>query len=106
MSIRPIDFNGMIQNSQEVGNVQQHEEARPVVEQQVIATQTEQTVEEQLNSVNEYENAESEADKMDARNGSGNAYQDNRKKGKRKVKEAAKDRVIRKGEPQSFDITI
>ena len=107
MSIRPIDFNGMIQNSQEVGNVRTHEEQHPVVEQQTIAVQSDQTVEEQLNSVNEYENAESEADKMDARDSSGNEYQDNRKKGKKKkIVEIKEDRVIRKGEPQPFDITI
>lgn len=105
--IRPVDFNGMVQNSQEVGNVRQHEEARPAVEQQVITVQAEQTVEEQLNSVNEFENAESEADKMDARNGSGNEYQDNRRKGKKKRKSEDKvDRVIMKGQRESFDITI
>ncbi len=107
MSIRPIDFNGMIQNSQEVGTVRQHEEARPMVEQQTIAVQAEQTVEEQLNSVNEYENAESGEDKMDAKDGSGNEYQ-NRRNGKRKKRpgEKPQDRVIMKGQPERFDITI
>lgn len=107
MSIRPIDFNGMIQNSQEAGNVRQHEEVRPMAEQQTITVQIDQTVEEQLNSVNEYENAESGEDKMDAKDGSGNEYQ-NRRNGKRKRKpgESHEDRVILKGQPERFDITI
>ena len=109
MSIRPIDFNGMIQNSQEVGSLRQHEEARPMAEQQTIAVQTEHTVEEQLNSVNEFANAESGEDKMDAKDSSGNEYQNqNRGKGKRKKRpgEKPQDRVIMKGQPERFDITI
>lgn len=107
MSIRPIDFNGMIQNSQEAGAVRQHEEARPMVEQQSIAAATDQTVEEQLNSVNEFENAESGEDKMDAKDGGGSEYQ-NRRNGKKRRRpgEKPEDRVIRKGQPERFDITI
>ncbi len=36
MSIRPVDFNGMIQRTQDVSTLKQNEDNRPVVEQQTI----------------------------------------------------------------------
>ena len=36
MSIRPVDFNGMIQRTQDVGNLKQNEDSRPAVQQQNI----------------------------------------------------------------------
>ncbi len=108
MSIRPIDFNGMIQNSTEAGTIRQHEEARPMVEQQSMAVAMEQEVQERMNQVEEANRTESGEDKMDAKDGGNGEYQDNRKKGKKKEQEKGRqqDRVIVKGQPKSFDITI
>ena len=39
MSIRPVDFNGMIQRTQDVSTLKQNEDNRPVVEQQTIFSQ-------------------------------------------------------------------
>ena len=36
MSIRPVVLNGMIQRTQDVGNLKQQEDNRPIVEQQNI----------------------------------------------------------------------
>lgn len=106
MSIRPIDFNGMIQNSQEVGNIRSHEEARPAVEQQTIAAQNEVSVEEHLSQVNEFENAESGEDKMDAKDGGNGSYQGGSRRRRQKKEPVREDRVILKGQMERFDITI
>ena len=34
MSIRPVEFNGMLQNQHGVSNQKQHEDAKPVMQQQ------------------------------------------------------------------------
>ena len=45
MSIRPVDFNGMIQRTQDVSTLKQNEDNRPVVEQQTIFSQEMKKVE-------------------------------------------------------------
>lgn len=108
MSIRPIDFNGMIQSSTEAGTIRQHEEARPMVEQQSIAVAMDHEVQERMNQVEEANRTESGEDKMDAKDGGNGEYQDNRKNKKKKEQEKKiqQDRVIIKGQPKGFDITI
>ena len=48
MSIRPVDFNGMIQRTQDVSTLKQNEDNRPVVEQQTIFSQEMKKVEQNL----------------------------------------------------------
>ena len=55
MSISPINFNGMIQNTAEVGNIKSHEDTRPEVNQSNLQVGFEQEEEEQSHSVNELE---------------------------------------------------
>ena len=51
MSIRPVDFNGMIQRTQDVSTLKQNEDNRPVVEQQTIFSQEMKKVEQNLHQV-------------------------------------------------------
>ena len=51
MSIRPVDFNGMIQRTQDVSTLKQNEDNRPVVEQQTIFSQEMKKVEQTLHQV-------------------------------------------------------
>ena len=39
MSIRPVEFNGMIQRTQDVSTLKQNEDNKPFMEQQNIQTQ-------------------------------------------------------------------
>lgn len=50
MSIRPVVLNGMIQRTQDVGNLKQQEDNRPIVEQQNIQIE-QQKHEDQLTIV-------------------------------------------------------
>jgi hypothetical protein len=106
MSISPINFNGMIQNTAEVGNIKSHEDTRPEVNQSNLQVGFEQEEEEQSHSVNELEQ---KSDKYDLGDGSGNgAYQGNRNKKKKKEdKEKMADGVVKKkGESFSFDVSV
>lgn len=106
MSISPINFNGMIQNTAEVGNIKSNEDTRPEVNQSNLQVGFEQEEEEQSHSVNELEQ---KSDKYDLGDGSGNgAYQGNRNKKKKKEdKEKMADGVVKKkGESSSFDVSV
>ncbi|SDB10277.1 hypothetical protein [Eubacterium oxidoreducens] len=108
MSIRPIDFNGMVQNSQDVTNFQRQEENRGMVQQQNVSTQFEQQAQERPHKVNEKDDAGSSADSgsmKDAKDKGNGAYKKN-ENNKKKKKEQKQDRIVLKSQAQSFDMKI
>ena len=48
MSIRPVDFNGMVQRTQDVSTLKQNEDNKPVFQQQVLGTKLEKETQQQL----------------------------------------------------------
>ena len=107
MSIRPVDFNGMMQNQQNVSNVKHNEDQKPLLQQQqefvTVAKQEEALARQVVNK----DNLNREEYKFDARDGGQNEYQDNRKKKKEKQKEKMEDGHVRvKGMSGGFDMTV
>ena len=109
MSVRPVDFNGMMQNQQNVSNVKQHEDQRPVLHQQqafTTVTKHEEAAARQVTNKNELNGEEY---RFDARDGSKNEYYDQRRgrKEKKKEKEKMDDGHVRiKGMSGGFDMTV
>ena len=107
MSINPITFNGMIQNTGEVSHARAAEETRPAVNQENAAVVVEQQAEQTTHQVNQAY-ASDEEGALDA-DGSGGGFSGNGKR-KRKKKEddkfASDGKVILKGSASSFNITI
>lgn len=107
MSIRPVDFNGMMQNQHSVSNVKQNEDQRPLINQQQAFTAVTKQEEAAAKQVISKDDLEREDYKFDARDGSKNEYQDNRKKKKGKQKEKMSDgHVSIKGMSGGFDMTV
>ena len=108
MSIRPVDFNGMIQNTVEVSNTRVAEEQRPAVQQEFMSMATQQEAEVTTTVVHEHSNvAEEEAS---SEGGDGHGYEGNRgrrRSAKNDSKEKLKDGSVRvkTGHP-SFNMTI
>ena len=107
MSIRPVDFNGMMQNQQNVSNVKQNEDQRPILQQQQASQTVIKQEEASARQVVNKNDLSREEYKFDARDGSKNEYQDNRKKQKAKQKEKMEDGHVRmKGMSGGFDIKV
>lgn len=108
MSIRPVDFNGMMQNQQSISNVKQNEDQRPLLNQQQAFTAVTKQEEASAKQVISKDDLQREEYKFDARDGSQNEYQDNRKKKKKeKQKEKQSDgHVYIKGMSGGFDMTV
>ncbi len=105
MSIRPIDLNGMIQNTQEVAQNRATQEGRPMVQQEFTAIETENEVRLSAEQVNEYDNA-AESD-MDASHGNGTGYQRQKGSGKKKKKKVVSDGAVRlKNQREAFDVKV
>lgn len=106
MSIRPIDLNGMIQNTNEVSQVKAREDARPELQQQNLNVQMERQSVEDASRVKEQENVAK--DSLNAEEGDGRGYGGSgKKKQKKKEKEKSSEGFVKKlNKYQSFDVKI
>ena len=94
MSIRPVDISGMIQRTQDVSNIKQNEDNKPIVQQYNIGVQVSST-----------EKKENEGFRYDAKEKGSNSYEGKReKKGQKKEKKDGK--VLPKTTSGGFDIKI
>lgn len=108
MSIRPIDFNGMIQNTTEVSATKASEEHRPIVQQDYANAAVKEGVELNLHSVKEKEEAAEHPFDFEG-GGRGDSYQANRNKKKKKDQKdgPVSDGSVRlKNDHGSFDMKI
>ena len=110
MSIRPVVDYGMIQRTQDVGNIKQHEDNRPTVQQQNIGIQQERQEDRLTHQVQQPNQKENDGYRYDAKEKGNNQYEDRRKKKKRSKESAPEDqsdgKVIFKGHSSSFDMKI
>ena len=111
MSISPINFNGMIQNTNEISHTKANEDQKPVTQQDFLTGAVEKKVEQQSHQVNDPTNTKRSEDRYD-REGSGKGYEgnQNRKPPKDKdkkvgIKKDGDGTVSEKSHP-SFDMRI
>ena len=76
MDVRPIDFNGMIQNTVEVGNTRAAEDQRPMVQQEFVTMESNREAEVTTTVVHENSNAAEE--EAASEGGDGHGYEGNR----------------------------
>ena len=112
MSISPINFNGMIQNTNELGHSKATEDQKPMLEQQNLTHTVEKQQEQQAKQVNDLYKADREEGKYD-REGSGKGYEGNKQR--KAVKKKEEKRTGQTGKPDgsvsekhitSFDMRI
>lgn len=109
MTIRPVVLNGMIQRTQDVSNIKQQEDNKPVVQQQTISIQQEKREDRLMHQVQQAEEKENEGYRYDAKEKGNNQYDDTKKRKRNKEAEndESKDgKVILKSHGSSFDIKI
>ncbi len=105
MTVRPIQFNGMIQNSQDVSSIQQHENNRPAIEQQNIQIEQEKKQEQQSQEVQQKDNVNHEEQKFDAKEKGSNEYSGKKQK-KKKQPQNLPDGTVRVKMTSGFDIKV
>lgn len=100
MSIRPVDMNGVIQRTQDVGTLKQHQDMKPMVDQQNIQIEVQREEYRQSEQVTRKD--DSEEHRFDAKEEGKGQYQRQEQR-KKKQKE---DRVVIKGAIGGFDVKI
>lgn len=107
MSIRPVEFNGMIQRTQDVGNLKQQEDSKPIVQQHNIEIQQKKQEDHLLHQVQQSHEKENEGFRYDAKEKGNNSYEGMFRKKKEKKKEKdAEDNVLQKRQSGGFDVKI
>jgi len=104
MSIRPVDFNGMIQRTQDVSAMKQNENNKPVMEQQNIQTQFSKETVRHMQQVTHADDAQNQQKRYDAKEKGSNEYVNQQKQKKKEKKKDGK--VIAKSTSSGFDIKI
>ena len=106
MTIRPVDLNGMIQRTDDVGYIKHNEDLKPDVDQQNIQLQVSKKEEELTHHVTEADKGSKTTTEHDAKNEGKNTYFGDGGIGRKKKKNESTVTVTRKNEGGSFDITI
>lgn len=107
MSVGPVYLNGMIQRTQDVGNLKQQDDNKPVVMQHNIEIHQKKQEEHVLHQVQQSQKKENEEFRYDAREKGSNSYEGSRQKKKEKKKEQESDgKVLLKNKSGSFDVKI
>lgn len=105
MLIRPVDLNGMIQRTDDVGVLKHQEDAKPLVDQQNIQNQVVQKQEMLLHQVQSAGSSDKTKNDADAKEEGKGTYYSNEKKKKNEKKQSI-GKVINKKDIGGFDIKI
>ncbi|MBD5136379.1 MAG: hypothetical protein HDT39_10535 [Lachnospiraceae bacterium] len=102
--IRPVEFQGVIQRSQDVTQIKAHEDGKPQQQHSTIVMNQEKTAVENHETVVKQENADKKQEKYDAKEkGKGTYYKIKKKK---KEEQSEDDGTVVKKETSFFDMKI
>ena len=106
MSIRPVEFTGMVSRSQDISTIKQNDDNKPIFQQQNLAGKIEKDTQHDLKQVKHGEDAEQHQKKYDAKEKGNNEYQQDPRNKKKKKKEKEEGRVLTKGNYSGFDMRV
>ena len=110
MSISPLNFNGMIQNTNEVSHTHSAEDQKPMLQQENLTHVVDKQQEQQAKQVNNLYKSEQKENKYD-REGSGKGYQGNKNRKPNSSKESKEEKKMEDGKvfqkpSTSFDMRV
>lgn len=105
MSIRPVEFSGVVQRSQDMSTVKQNEDNKPMLQQQNVQTQFAKETVHHMQQVNHANDSDNPEQKFDAREKGSNEYENRRNK-KKKQEGKNSGKVMAKAVRGGFDMKI
>ena len=105
MAVGPVTLNGMIPRTQDIGMIKQHEDSKPMIDQQNIQSQIKTQEHKQLKQVNHADDTEDHEKRYDAKEKGSNEYRGQRQKKKKpKEQETENSRVSYSIQGGRFDM--
>lgn len=98
-------MSGMIQRTQDVGTIKQHEDNKPYVDQQNIQQDVKKEEQKLTKTVRHADDSDQPEYRYDAKEKGSNQYQQ-KKKDKKNQQKKAEDKVVQKYSTGSIDIKI
>ena len=105
MSIRPVEFSGVVQRSQDISSLKQNEDNKPMLQQQNVQTQFAKDTAQHMHQVNQANDSDNPEQKFDAREKGSNEYENLRRK-KKKKKEDNSGKASAKTPTRGFDMKV
>ncbi len=102
--VSPIELNGMVSRTQDFSAIKQHEDMKPVTDQNNSQVQVDRNAEHQAHSVTEGQRTETEGDNTGG--GLGSYFGDGGKNRKKKEEDSSKGKVIVKRRGGGFDFSV
>lgn len=103
MTIRPVDFGGMIQRADDVGQIKHQQDMKPLMDQHNIQIEVNKREDNLAHKVKEAESTDKMKNDADAKDESKGQYFRNNEKKKKRVPEG---KVVKKTSEGMFDIKI
>ena len=105
MSIRPVEFSGVVQRSQDMSTLKQNEDNKPMLQQQNVQTQFAKETTQHMHQVNQANDSDNPEQKFDAREKGSNEYENHRNP-KKKKKEENSGKASAKARVGGFDMKV
>lgn len=105
MSIRPVEFSGVVQRSQDISTVKQNEDNKSALQQQNVQTQFAKDTTHHMQQVRHANDSDNPEQKFDAREKGSNKYENRRNK-KKKADEKESGKVTKKAVSGGFDMKV
>ncbi|MCI9447045.1 MAG: hypothetical protein HFH36_06565 [Lachnospiraceae bacterium] len=105
MSIRPVEFSGVVQRSQDISSLKQNEDNKPMLQQQNVQTQFAKDTAQHMHQVNQANDSDNPEQKFDAREKGSNEYENLRRQ-KKKKKEDNSGKASAKTPTRGFDMKV
>lgn len=106
MGIRPVDFGGMIQRTDDIGTLKHQQDSKAVVDQQNIQYQVDKNESQMMHQVTHVNENEQLNNHADAREEGKGRYFASQKKKKKMTQSQDDGKVIDKAMQGGFDIKI
>lgn len=107
MAIRPVEVQGVVQRSQDIGQLKQNQDQKPLLDQSNLQTQFRKEGEQNSRQVTKYNDADKKENRYDAKEkGHNSFYGENKKRQKESDEEKDEGMVKVKSIQGSFDVKI
>ena len=107
MAIRPVEVQGVVQRSQDIGQIKHNQDQKPLLDQNNIQVQMHRETERHLKQVTKFENADKKENRYDAKEKGNGTYFSQKKQQKEKKEDVEEDSVtIKSINHGSFDVKI
>ena len=74
MAIRPVEVQGVVQRSQDIGQIKQNQDQKPLVDQSNIQVQMNRETERNMRQVPKFDNSDKKENRYDAKEKGNGAY--------------------------------